>query len=257
MRKPAVGGVMARCWRSEDPVAWSEAHLLAGRHRESRSLVVIADGWCGGKPEKKTSINHCEQCRTGGGCVMLQSLSAYEVLAVALVGPESRSVTTRGVAESTFESRQQMSVESSTDPSGTSQEEEPEEEPLQTPAAVPEQEEEEEEKKRFFLWGGEQPAVISFEMDESPGPSGVQVVTPRHMTLHTPTPRRFGQHAMQSPTMEDYYPCAGRRSRSVATLSRGSQVSHQIGASSPQPGMSSARASPAGLLSSHRLLGRR
>uniref|UniRef100_UPI00398F8916 uncharacterized protein n=1 Tax=Pristiophorus japonicus TaxID=55135 RepID=UPI00398F8916 len=92
-----------------------------------------------------------------GGCAMLQSLNAYEELAVALVGPESHLVTTRNVAEPTLESRQQVLMEStdtSTDQSGHSQEEEPEEEPVQTPAAsVREQEEEEEEEQEIFFVG--------------------------------------------------------------------------------------------------------
>uniref|UniRef100_UPI00398EBCC5 uncharacterized protein n=1 Tax=Pristiophorus japonicus TaxID=55135 RepID=UPI00398EBCC5 len=147
---------------------------------------------------------------SSAGCpAMLHTLTAYKELAVALVGPESRSVISRGVAEPTLETCQVVveSVESTTtEPSPASQEAEEDEEPLQTPAAVLQQEEEEEktetEEEEIFFAGEEQPAAISVEMEEAPGPSSVQVVTPRRVTLQTPIPRRSGQRGEQSPALE-------------------------------------------------------
>uniref|UniRef100_UPI00398F6DEB uncharacterized protein n=1 Tax=Pristiophorus japonicus TaxID=55135 RepID=UPI00398F6DEB len=59
------------------------------------------------RPKKKISINRAEQRATGGGdSAQLQPLSEIEECAVALVGIESRSATTRGLAEPSLESRQ-------------------------------------------------------------------------------------------------------------------------------------------------------
>uniref|UniRef100_UPI00398ECAA4 myb-related transcription factor, partner of profilin-like isoform X2 n=1 Tax=Pristiophorus japonicus TaxID=55135 RepID=UPI00398ECAA4 len=55
---------------------------------------------------KKISINRSEQRRTGGSSATVHILNEYEELAVALVGSESHSVMTHGVAEPTLESRE-------------------------------------------------------------------------------------------------------------------------------------------------------
>uniref|UniRef100_UPI00398F1530 uncharacterized protein n=1 Tax=Pristiophorus japonicus TaxID=55135 RepID=UPI00398F1530 len=141
-----------RIWVEIADVVTNEARTPDQCRKRWNSLLAAA--------RKMISMNNREQRRTGKGSAILHTLTAYEELAVALVGPESHSVTSRGVAEPTLETCQVVveSLESTAiEPSPTSQEAEEEEEPLQTPAAVLHQEEEEEEpeeEEEFFLWVG-------------------------------------------------------------------------------------------------------
>uniref|UniRef100_UPI00398E9F48 myb-related transcription factor, partner of profilin-like n=1 Tax=Pristiophorus japonicus TaxID=55135 RepID=UPI00398E9F48 len=100
---------------------WVEiADVVTSESNEARTLDQCCKRWNSllAAARKKISINQREQCRTGGGSAMFHALSGYEELAVALVGPESRSVTTRGVAEPTLDSRQVsvVSMDTSTTP---------------------------------------------------------------------------------------------------------------------------------------------
>uniref|UniRef100_UPI00398F6BE2 uncharacterized protein n=1 Tax=Pristiophorus japonicus TaxID=55135 RepID=UPI00398F6BE2 len=170
--------------------------------------------------KKKISINRSEQRRMGGGSAQLQPLSEIEELAVALVGHDSRLVTTRGVAEPSLVSRQPdtvVSLQPSTPPAPsaaaaiTSEEEEEEDEPISV--------EQEEEEANIFV-GAEEPAAISIEMDEAPRPNGVQVATPRRDILHTPTPRRSGQRGEQSPTLNGQTECLISLCRETVMIGR-------------------------------------
>uniref|UniRef100_UPI00398E514E uncharacterized protein n=1 Tax=Pristiophorus japonicus TaxID=55135 RepID=UPI00398E514E len=178
---------------------WAEiADVITSASNEVRTPDQCRKRWNSllAAARKKISINRAEQRRMGGCSAQVQILSEYEELAVALVGPDSCSVTTHGVVESTLESRGHIhysctvkylaggrggtaancGARAGGGGGGRGQ--------------------------YYFCGGGEQPAAISIETDEAPGPSGVQVVTSRREILQTPTPRRSGQRGGQSPTME-------------------------------------------------------
>uniref|UniRef100_UPI00398F5002 uncharacterized protein n=1 Tax=Pristiophorus japonicus TaxID=55135 RepID=UPI00398F5002 len=109
----------------------------------------------------KISNNHSEQRCTGGGTAQLQPLSDLEERAAALVGHESRSATTRGLAEPSYASRQpEMLVEVAHAPAPTGGEEEQEEDEQYT-TTEPEEAEEEEQ----FMEGDEPAATLDFSIE--------------------------------------------------------------------------------------------